>query len=176
MEARWLRPWLPRSSPSRSYAMMKKKITLSRRCEYSDLELTEKRDELSTVICRQGEVEQRKAEVNREFKEELDGLYSRASDLAHQIRARGQNRPVECVVEFHKPNVGEKTVIRLDTGEMVRVEVMTEEERQDEIDFGIEENRMVQGLIDSVSPIDTPPDPPAPPSDERSEEGAAGVA
>jgi hypothetical protein len=156
--------------------MMKKRITLSLRCEYSDLELAEKRDELSTVICRQGEVEQRKAAVNREFKEELDGLYSRASELAHQIKARGQDRPVECVTEFHKPNIGEKTVIRLDTGEMVRVEVMTDEERQDKIDFGLEENRMVQGLIDSVSPIDTPPPhPPAPPPDDRPEEGAAGA-
>jgi len=142
--------------------MMKKKITLPLRCEYSELELAEKRDELSTIIVRQGEVESRKADVNRGFKEELDGLYSRASELAHQIKARGQNRSVECVVEFHKPNVGEKTIIRLDTGEMVRVEVMTEEERQDEIDFGVEENRMVQGLVDSVSPIDTPP--PAPPA------------
>jgi hypothetical protein len=155
--------------------MMKKRITLSLRCEYSDLELAEKRDELSTVICRQGEVEQRKAAINREFKEELDGLYSRASELAHQIKARSQDRAVECVTEFHKPNIGEKTVIRLDTGEMVRVEVMTDEERQDEIDFGIEETRLVQGLVDSVSPIDTPHDPPAPPPGERPEEGTAGA-
>jgi hypothetical protein len=155
--------------------MMKKKMTLSLRCDYTDTELGLKRDELSCVILRQGDVEQRKAEVNREFKQELDGLYSRASELAHQIKARGQDRAVECVVEFHKPNIGEKTIIRLDTGEMVRVEVMTEEERQEEIDFGVDENRMVQGLVDSVAPIDTPPPPAAPPK-EHPEEGAAGFA
>src|SRR5262249_57706205 len=98
MEARWLRPWLPRSSPNRSFAMMKKKITLSLRCEYSDLELTEKRDELSTVICRQGEAEQRKAEVNREFKEELDALYSRPSHLAHPTSPPAPTPPLPSLV------------------------------------------------------------------------------
>ena len=155
---------------------MRKKLTLSLRCEYSDPELNLKRDELSTVILRQGEVEERKSSVNRTFKEELDGLYSRASDLARQIKARGQDRAVECVVEFHKPNIGEKTIIRLDTGELVRTEVMTDSERQEEIDFGIDETRLVQGLVDSVQSIDTPPAPAPTPADEPPAEGAAGVA
>ena len=145
---------------------MKKKATLTLRCEYTDAELAFKRDELSTVIVRQSEVELRRSEVNRGFKEELDGLYSRASELAHQIKARGESHGVECVVEFHKPNVGEKTIIRLDTGELVRTEVMTEEERQEEIDFDVRDaSDQIKDLIDSAAtelppppPIDEPPD------------------
>jgi hypothetical protein len=145
---------------------MKKKATLTLRCEYTDAELAFKRDELSTVIVRQAEVEQSKAAVNRGFKEELDGLYSRASELAHQIKARGESRDVECLVEFYKPNVGEKTIIRLDTGELVRVEVMTEDERQEEFGFDVEARDQIKDLIDSATtelppppqPIDEPPD------------------
>ena len=145
---------------------MKKKATLTLRCEYTDAELAFKRDELSTVIVRQSEVELRRSEVNRGFKEELDGLYSRASELAHQIKARGESRDVECVVEFHKPNVGEKTIVRLDTGELVRVEVMTEDERQEEFGFDDETSAQIKDLINSAAselpppppPIDDPPD------------------
>ena len=152
---------------------MKRKTTLELRCEYSDDELAFKRDELSTVIVHQGAVETRKAEVNRGLKEELDGLYARASALAHQIKRRGENRPVECLVEFHKPNVGEKTIIRLDTGEQVRVEPMTEDERQEEMEFDVSEaHDDIKSLIDSASDAPLPP-PPLPP-DEPPELEASG--
>jgi hypothetical protein len=148
---------------------MKKKATLTLRCEYTDAELAFKRDELSTVIVRQSEVELRKAEVNRDFKEELDGLYSRASELAHQIKARGESRSVACLVEFHKPNVGEKTIIRLDTGELVRVEVMTEDERQEEFGFDVEARDQIKELIDSATTeLPTPPPSDEPPPDLES--------
>jgi hypothetical protein len=150
---------------------MKRKTTLELRCEYSDDELAFKRDELSTVIVHQGAVETRKAEVNRGFKEELDGLYARASELAHQIKRRGENRPVQCLVEFHKPNVGEKTIIRLDTGEQVRVEPMTEDERQEEIEFDLSDSKDdIAKLIESAN--DVPP--PQPPTDEPPDLEAAG--
>ena len=150
---------------------MKRKITLELRCEYSDDELAFKRDELSTVIVHQGAVETRKAEVNRGLKEELDGLYARASELAHQIKRRGENRPVECLVEFHKPNIGEKTIVRLDTGEQVRVEPMTEDERQEEIEFDVSEaHDDIKSLIDSASdaPLPSPAPPEEPPELEAS--------
>jgi hypothetical protein len=148
---------------------MKRKMTLELRCEYTDEELALKRDELSTVIVHQGAVELRKAEVNRGFKEELDGLYSRANELAHQIKKRGENRAVECLVEFHQPNVGEKTIIRLDTGEQVRVEPMTEDERQEEIEFDLSDSKYdIAKLIESAN--DVPP----PPTDEPPDLEAAG--
>lgn len=112
---------------------MSKKREMSLRCEYTDVELAEKRDELSTVILGAVEVEKRKAGAAKEFKEMLDALYSRAGILAQQIKNRGENRETDCIVELHKPAEGMKTTIRLDTGEIVVTEPMTEEEKQEQL-------------------------------------------
>lgn len=109
---------------------MPRTCKLQLRCEYSEQELAEKRDELSSVTIGAHEVEQRKADAAKEFKEQLDTLYSRGDVLAHQIKARGENREIDCVIELNKPTVGIKRIARLDTGEFVKDEAMTEEERQ----------------------------------------------
>jgi hypothetical protein len=50
--------------------------------------------------------------------------------------AENQNekrREIECVVEFHKPKQGVKTIIRLDTGEVVREQQMSGGELQEKL-------------------------------------------
>lgn len=110
-----------------------KKTEVNLRCEYTDAELAEKRDELSNVVIGAQEVEKRKADAAKDFKENLDALYSRSNILAFQIKSRGENRAVECVIELNKPTNGLKTTVRLDTGELVTTEPMTDEERQDKL-------------------------------------------
>ena len=112
-----------------------KKVGLQLECAYTDAELAEKRDELAGVIIEVQAVEERKKSANSSFKEMLDGLYSQSSELAHQIKSKGEFRLTDCAIEYNSPNIGEKTTIRLDTGEVVKTEPMTHEERQDEIDF-----------------------------------------
>jgi hypothetical protein len=76
-------------------------------------------------------------------------------------------------VIVHQGAVGEKTIIRLDTGEQVRVEPMTEDERQEEIEFDVSEaHDDIKSLIDSASDAPLPP-PPLPP-DEPPELEASG--
>lgn len=134
------------------------KMSQRLRCEYTDLELDEKRDELSEAVIKAGEVEGTKADAAKHFKDQLDILYARSAELSQQIKARGEHRLVDCAVEMNKPNVGEKTVIRLDTGEMVEIKVMTDDERQEEIEFGVEENRDIEKLINEAHrPEDGPP-------------------
>ena len=126
-------------------------------CVYTDAELAEKRDDLADTILEIGKVEDQKASANRGFKERLDGLYAESAKLSHQIKNRGESRSVDCAVEYNKPNIGEKTTIRLDTGEMLKIEVMDDDERQEEIDFGLEENRNIQKLIEDAHKNDEPP-------------------
>lgn len=114
-----------------------RKISRILRCDYSAEELDEKRDELANATIEIGRVEEQKASVNRQFKEKLDGLYSETAELAAQIKERHELRATECIVDLNKPNVGEKTIIRTDTGEMVAIEVMTMEERQEELPLEI---------------------------------------
>src|SRR3954465_1690513 len=129
-----------------------KKLSLQLDCAYNDTELAEKRDHLATVIVEIQAVEERKTSVARALKEELDGLYAESNKLAHQIKRRSETRLTECVVEYERPNAGEKQTIRLDTGELVKVELMTQDERQDEIEFDVDASRQVKDLLESVDP------------------------
>jgi hypothetical protein len=137
-----------------------KKLSLQLPCQYSDDELAEKRDRLSDVIIAIGETEFRKTTAAKAFKEELDGLYSESGKLAHQIKDREETRMVDCVCEMNKPQVGEKTTVRLDTGEMLKVEVMTDEERQEEIVFDVEENRKIEDLLKDAHAQPSQEEPP----------------
>jgi len=152
--------------------MKVKRIGLQLPCIYNDEELAAKRDELSDTIIAIAEVEDRKSRVAKSFKEELDGLYATSGTLARDIKRRNEERLVDCVVEWNKPNVGEKTIVRLDTGEMVKIEVMTDDERQDEIEFGLDDRQDIAKLIDTAHD-ETPPPPTEPPSDEPLDEAGA---
>ena len=122
------------------------------RCEYSEVELAEKRDELSSVTIGAGEVEARKADAAKGFKDQLDALYSRGHVLAVQIKARGENREIDCAVELNNPTVGIKRIVRLDTGEFVQDEAMTAEERQ----IGLFEAEDIQKLYLQSDPRPEP--------------------
>ncbi len=136
------------------------KLSMQLECAYGDDELAEKRDALADATIAVGEVEFRKSSAAKAFKEELDALYAKCGQLSRQIRARSEFRMTDCVIEMNKPNVGEKTTIRLDTGEMVKVEVMTDSERQEEIEFDIDANRNIQSLIEDAHKPDEPPEAP----------------
>lgn len=146
---------------------MPKKITLSLRCEYSDEELAEKRDEMSNVVLGAHEVEARKADAAKAFKEQLEALYSRLDVLARQVKNRGESRAVDCAVTLNKPTIGIKQIVRLDTGEFVKDELMTDDERQENLFVEADEIQKMYEQPDSRDVLppkeddqDTPPSNP----------------
>jgi hypothetical protein len=66
----------------------------------------------------------------KEFKERLVGLNEQQRKLARVIRGRVELRMVQCAVLFHAPLEGVKRIVRMDTGEVVREEPMTDSEKQ----------------------------------------------
>jgi hypothetical protein len=66
----------------------------------------------------------------KEFKERLVGLTEQQRKLARIIRERAEQRMVTCAVRYHAPCEGIKRIVRLDTGELVREEPMTNSEKQ----------------------------------------------
>jgi hypothetical protein len=127
------------------------KQSIQLRCEYSDTELNDKRDELVSVIRGAHETEQERVATNKGYKEALEALYSRRDVLAAQIHERGENRLVECACQLNSPIVGVKRIVRLDTGEFIADEPMTDEERQEK-------------LFEDVSTIPFSPEPTTPES------------
>jgi hypothetical protein len=124
-----------------------KRVNLSLHCEFSDEELQAKAQGLSQATIELREVEEEKAAVSKEFTDQIKEIRSRMSGLAKAYKARGETRLVECVVRMNDPAPLQKTTVRLDTGEVVKVEPMTEEERQEKL---FEEKQEERELVDST--------------------------
>lgn len=88
---------------------------------------------LSTAYIEYDRVEEEKKTVSSGYSDQLKALRGEMRQLAGQIRKKGAERAVDCVTEFHNPEVGMKTTIRTDTGEVVKTEPMTNEERQENL-------------------------------------------
>lgn len=95
---------------------------------FTEEELATMRDELARLVLGESEVRLRKKAAMDAFKEELEELISSRRDIAHRIRRKSEDREIDCRVEFHSPTIGMKRLIRLDTGELLREEQMTDEE------------------------------------------------
>jgi hypothetical protein len=95
---------------------MARKTTEALFCEFSDEELEQKGQELSTSMLKYDEVEQAKKAATAEFTDEMKGLRGTMRSLSQVIRKRGEVRPVDCKVIFHTPEIGTKRTVRMDTG------------------------------------------------------------
>ena len=124
-----------------------KRTTLSLNCQFSDDELAAKAQELSQATIELRDTEEEKAEVSKSYSEHIKELRSRMSGLAKAYKARGETRLVDCIVRMNEPEPLQKTTIRTDTGEIAKVEPMTDEERQQEL---FEEKEHERGLVDST--------------------------
>lgn len=64
------------------------KLSMQLPCQYTDVELAEKRDALADVIMAIGKTEERKSSAAKAFKEELDGLYASSICFCYSPKAR----------------------------------------------------------------------------------------
>ncbi len=126
--------------------MKGKRLTLSLRCEFTSEELDSKGQALSATMLRYDEVEEEKKAATATYREQLSDLRGEMRRLSKQIKTKGEDRPVECLAKFHSPNVGEKTIVRLDTGEVVRIEPMTDDERQENLFEEVDELERIYKL------------------------------
>jgi hypothetical protein len=110
-----------------------RKITIALPCDFTGEELEQKGQDMSATMLEYDDVEERKKVSAKEFSEQMKELRGRMRSLSKQIRRKGEERAVECGVQMHNPTVGFKTIVRLDTGEIVKTEPMTDEERQDNL-------------------------------------------
>ena len=109
---------------------MQKEIDLELMCDLTDEDVQQRAQELGAAIEEQYRVQGEKADAMKEFTDQLKEIGERLRKISRAIRTRSESRIVKCVVQFHKPSPEFKRIARLDTGELVRDEPMTAEERQ----------------------------------------------
>jgi hypothetical protein len=105
------------------------------RCDFTPDEWTENARQLATATRLRSELEQEKKEIDSQYKAKIEEQIGRASKLAALLGAGYEMRNVPCEILLDKPELGQATIVRRDTGEIVRTRPMTEMERQAVLDF-----------------------------------------
>jgi hypothetical protein len=110
--------------------MAGKRIELELYCNLTDDEVQSRGLMLVEAITERDQVDAARREAAKQYRDKLVGLDERQRKLGRVIRERAESRMVQCVVQFHTPVEATKRIVRLDTGEVVREEAMTQGECQ----------------------------------------------
>lgn len=104
------------------------------------LRYTFSREELLEIGKKLAEANFRKVQIDSDQKRVVSDFKVQAAKADSEIGSLSQNissgydlRMVKCVVEYNNPTVGQKTIRRLDTFEVVEVVQMTSGEMQEEL-------------------------------------------
>lgn len=79
------------------------------------------------------ELEDAKKSVVSDFSSKLNSARATISKLSSNINNGYEYRDIECEIRLNEPESGQKTIVRRDTGEIVRIEEMTDREMQEEL-------------------------------------------
>jgi len=104
-------------------------------CPLTPFELSERSAELAGVIQKQAEIEAEKKSVMSNFADRLNKIIMDSRIFARIVAEKRERRMIECKWEYdYSRNV--KTLIRLDTGEMVEESVLSENEKKIPLPLG----------------------------------------
>ncbi|HVW78543.1 MAG TPA: hypothetical protein VHB45_13085 [Alloacidobacterium sp.] len=109
-----------------SYATLEMKLS----CVLTDEEVQRRGRALGETVSQIDALSKARTAAMKEFKDKQVGLEEEQRELSRAIRDRLEERMVRCAVQFHAPQEGYKRIVRLDTGEIVRKEPMTDAEKQ----------------------------------------------
>jgi flagellar motor switch protein FliM len=135
---------------------------------YTQEEMDEKRDRLSTAMLQYDAVEEEKKVAASKYVEDMKALRGEMRQLSKAIHRKGEDRSTDCIVKFHDPSLGFKTIVRLDTGEVIRTEAMSDDERQDNLFEEVDELERMHAAPDMR---EVPPPPPE--SEDQGEDAEA---
>jgi formate-dependent nitrite reductase cytochrome c552 subunit len=89
--------------------------------------------ELALAVTRKTRAEEEQKYAQAQFKTRIEAEIDVIGRLSNNINMGWDMREVDCSVHFHKPNEGFKTIVRLDTGEVVREDKMQRSELQENL-------------------------------------------
>ncbi|NQX02772.1 hypothetical protein HQ447_19095 [bacterium] len=110
--------------------MQSKTIKTTLICDLTDKERREYGISLATTLGDMEDVEGQKKKEMDHYKDRLSGMQARADELSRKVRDGKEWRDVECRVYYGQPDKEHKQTIRMDTGETVKTERMTETDLQ----------------------------------------------
>lgn len=114
-------------------AVFIKKVTEYLRYQFTDAELLDLSKQLARKLAEQERAERELKEVSTQLKAAVTAKENEVSTLSHLVQNGYEYRNIECEVRFDHPEKGKKTMLRMDTGEIVSESKMTGEDLQGQL-------------------------------------------
>jgi len=105
------------------------------RYDFSDAELTQIARDLGQKCQDRETLEEEKKRVAQQYKLRIDTISGEIEADYMKVNSGYEMRDVDCAVFYHRPENGSKTVVRTDTGKIIRTERMTQMECQATMEF-----------------------------------------
>src|SRR5579885_3130165 len=105
------------------------------RHDFTEAERLQMGADLADAHNRLASIEEEESVVKAKFKERKVTIEQKVGTLSRELGIGYTMQNIQCRLEYDKPNPYEVSIIREDTGELVRVRPMTADERQTEIKF-----------------------------------------
>lgn len=106
------------------------------RYEFTHSERSAKALELAQRIQDQHRIQEDFAAAKLAHKQRDEQLRAQIDQLSLEVTSGYEMRSITCAILYNSPHEGEKTIMRKDTGEVVRTAAMSMFERQDDLEFG----------------------------------------
>lgn len=103
-------------------------------CDLSTTEIATYSEELAKITNQQAEIEAEKKEVLSDFTAKLNKCVADGRVLARKITTKKEDRHVECDLDFDYVK-GMVYIVRSDTGATIDQRKLTDDERQERLDF-----------------------------------------
>ena len=101
-------------------------------CKLTDAELKNYSELMADAVRKHSRADANLKSVTKAIKSELQTLEGQIDLYAEKINSKAEYRDVECRIEWDFKS-GEKRYVRADTGEVVKTEMITEIEKQEEL-------------------------------------------
>ena len=105
------------------------------RYDFTPAELAEFARSMARSHQKRSQLETEAKAVATQFKSGIEAETNLISDYANKLNNGYEYRNVECELRYNEPSIGMKTVVRLDTGEVVKKQAMTSSEMQEPLPF-----------------------------------------
>lgn len=103
-------------------------------CDLTENEIATYSQELTKITSTQAEIEAEKKEVMSDFTAKLNKCLADARVLARKITTKKEDRHIECDLDFDYVK-GIVYTVRCDTGKTIDQRKITDDERQEYLDF-----------------------------------------
>ncbi len=132
---------MARAATVRSAGERSVKITDYLRYDFTEQEFLEHARTLGRMNQELAAAEERRKSVSADLAADVKRHQDEVSRQSRLVSNGYEYRDVECEVRYHSPEKAKKTIVRLDTGEVVKTAFMSGIEMQEAFDFGAPEEK-----------------------------------